>query len=114
MDGLFIKKIDIEEEDNRDNRNEDYPKIKETMVSLEWLFDKEVDKESKNKEEKEEVAWSIAIGRQTEKESREIEKNIVFLIKSVSKDKMADQDQVREDIALECPSRFPDMPGVNG
>ena len=92
MDGLFIKKIDIEEEDNRDNRDKDYPKIKETMVPLEWLFDKEVDKESKNKEEKEEVAWSIAIGRQTEEESRKIEKDIVFLMEPVSEEKKADQD----------------------
>ena len=92
MDGLFIKKIDIEEEDNRDNRDKDYPKIKETMVSLEWLFFFFLDKESKNKEEKEEVAWSIAIGRQTEEESRKIEKDIVFLMEPVSEEKKADQD----------------------
>ena len=65
-EGVFIKEVDIEEENDWDTGDKDSEEITEEMDELHFFFDRKVDQEGEDEEEEEEITCPVAVRGETE------------------------------------------------
>ena len=65
-DGVFVKEVDIEEENDWDTGDKDSEEITEEMDELHFFSDRKVDQEGEDEEEEEEITCSVAVRGKTE------------------------------------------------
>ena len=65
-DGVFVKEVDIEEENDWDTGDKDSEEITEEMNELHFFSNRKVDQEGEDEEEEEEITWPVAVRGETE------------------------------------------------
>ena len=84
-DGVFVKEVDIEEENDWDTGDKDSEEITEEMDELYFFFDRKVDQEGEDEEEEEEITCPVAVRGKTEEKCGEIEEDIFLFPDAVKK-----------------------------
>ena len=65
-DGVFVKEVDIEEENDWDTGDKDSEEITEEMDELHFFSNRKVDQEGEDEEEEEEITCPVAVRGKTE------------------------------------------------
>ena len=65
-DGVFVKEVDIEEENDWDTGDKDSEEITEEVDELHFFSNRKVDQEGENEEEEEEITCPVAVRGETE------------------------------------------------
>ena len=65
-DGVFVKEVDIEEENDWDTGDKDSEEITEEMDELHFFSNRKVDQEGEDEEEEEEITCPVAVRGETE------------------------------------------------
>lgn len=84
-DGVFVKEVDIEEENDWDTGDKDSEEITEEMDELHFFSNRKVDQEGEDEEEEEEITCSVAVRGETEEKCGEIEEDIFLFPDAVKK-----------------------------
>ena len=84
-DGVFVKEVDIEEENDWDTGDKDSEEITEEMDELYFFSNRKVDQEGEDEEEEEEITCSVAVRGETEEKCGEIEEDIFLFPDAVKK-----------------------------
>ena len=84
-DGVFVKEVDIEEENDWDTGDKDSEEITEEMDELHSFSNRKVDQEGEDEEEEEEITCPVAVRGKTEEKCGEIEENIFLFPDAVKK-----------------------------
>lgn len=84
-DGVFVKEVDIEEENDWDTGDKDSEEITEEMDELHFFSNRKVDQEGEDKEEEEEITCPVAVRGETEEKCGEIEEDIFLFPDAVKK-----------------------------
>ena len=84
-DGVFVKEVDIEEENDWDTGDKDSEEITEEMDELYFFFDRKVDQEGEDEEEEKEITCPVAVRGKTEEKCGEIEEDIFLFPDAVKK-----------------------------
>ena len=84
-DGVFVKEVDIEEENDWDTGDKDSEEITEEMDELHFFSNRKVDQEGEDEEEEEEITCSVAVRGKTEEKCGEIEEDIFLFPDAVKK-----------------------------
>ena len=84
-DGVFVKEVDIEEENDWDTGDKDSEEITEEMDELHFFSNLKVDQEWEDEEEEEEITCPVAVRGKTEEKCGEIEEDIFLFPDAVKK-----------------------------
>ncbi len=84
-DGVFVKEVDIEEENDWDTGDKDSEEITEEVDELHFFSNRKVDQEGEDEEEEEEITCSVAVRGETEEKCGEIEEDIFLFPDAVKK-----------------------------
>ena len=84
-DGVFVKEVDIEEENDWDTGDKDSEEITEEMDELHFFSNRKVDQEGEDEEEEEEITCPVAVRGKTEEKCGEIEEDIFLFPDAVKK-----------------------------
>lgn len=84
-DGVFVKEVDIEEENDWDTGDKDSEEITEEMDELHFFSNRKVDQEGEDEEEEEEITCPVAVRGKTEEKCGEIEEDIFLYPDAVKK-----------------------------
>ena len=84
-DGVFVKEVDIEEENDWDTGDKDSEEITEEMDELHFFSKRKVDQEGEDEEEEEEITCPVAVRGKTEEKCGEIEEDIFLFPDAVKK-----------------------------
>ena len=84
-DGVFVKEVDIEEENDWDTGDKDSEEITEEMDELYFFSDRKVDQEGEDEEEEKEITCPVAVRGKTEEKCGEIEEDIFLFPDAVKK-----------------------------
>ena len=84
-DGVFVKEVDIEEENDWDTGDKDSEEITEEMDELHFFSNRKVDQEGEDEEEEKEITCPVAVRGKTEEKCGEIEEDIFLFPDAVKK-----------------------------
>lgn len=84
-DGVFVKEVDIEEENDWDTGDKDSEEITEEMDELHFFSNRKVDQKGEDEEEEEEITCPVAVRGKTEEKCGEIEEDIFLFPDAVKK-----------------------------
>ena len=84
-DGVFVKEVDIEEENDWDTGDKDSEEITEEMDELHFFSNRKVDQEGEDEEEEEEITCPVAVRGETKEKCGEIEEDIFLFPDAVKK-----------------------------
>ena len=84
-DGVFVKEVDIEEENDWDTGDKDSEEITEEVDELHFFSNRKVDQEGEDEEEEEEITCPVAVRGKTEEKCGEIEEDIFLFPDAVKK-----------------------------
>ena len=84
-DGVFVKEVDIEEENDWDTGDKDSEEITEEMDELYFFSNRKVDQEGEDEEEEKKITCPVAVRGKTEEKCGEIEEDIFLFPDAVKK-----------------------------